>query len=470
MALDLDNFPYHESAKAGFEFERQVRRYLRESMPDDYVFRGGILMWDGGYGKEVDFLMAGPRGVIIIEAKFIKDAVMGDFQDENWLCTAPGTEDWNIKRPVEIINRKRSELKKRLETKINSLGSRSAVYRPYTEPLAVFVFSDCARIDRRITVCNTSPYHRVTHLKNLASVIKGWHINRGGPTLPLERENAKKILGWLRRTNLSPAPAMIGPYKIKSLNKGSRRLLDNGLIYTLCLLEETELDKKLRGKLYELPEDKNFDLELLLPQLRRHASVISELNHPNIHRYYAFLRSASGREFWVVEENIEGDTLEILLRGRTLTDLATVRKIMRGVAAGLQALHAKGIVHRELTPEAILVERGTKRAIITNFELAKLSGDPHTVALDHLRHNPYRATEVEVDPHNVDQKDDIYSWGAILYHLLTQEEYQGTFPNLGRFPKELHSDLAVAEWCLVPPRSERPSNFGDIFNAPGWSG
>ena len=117
MAIDLDNFPYDGPAKAGFEFEKQVRQYLRDDMPDDYVFRGGVLMWDGGYGKEIGFLMAGPKGVIILEAKFIKDAVTGDFQDENWLCTAPGTEDWIIKRPVEYINKKRAELKKRLEAK-----------------------------------------------------------------------------------------------------------------------------------------------------------------------------------------------------------------------------------------------------------------------------------------------------------------------------------------------------------------
>src|SRR5437870_2478597 len=122
MAIDLDSFPYDKPAKAGFEFEHQVRHYLRDRVPNDHVFRGGVLIWDGGYGKEVDFVIVGPRGLIIVEAKLVRDAIVGGFEDENWRCTAPDSEDWIIKRPVESINRKRSELRKHLEARIDSLG------------------------------------------------------------------------------------------------------------------------------------------------------------------------------------------------------------------------------------------------------------------------------------------------------------------------------------------------------------
>lgn len=54
------------------------------------MFRCGVLLWDGGYGKELDFLLVGPKGVIIIEAKKVEGAVIGSIEDENWVCRATG--------------------------------------------------------------------------------------------------------------------------------------------------------------------------------------------------------------------------------------------------------------------------------------------------------------------------------------------------------------------------------------------
>jgi serine/threonine protein kinase len=242
-------------------------------------------------------------------------------------------------------------------------------------------------------------------------------------------------------------------------------MTDNGLIYTIGVLEEPELGRKLRGKRYQLPEEKYVDLDHLIPQLQRHAVVLSTLNHPNIHRYFAFLRSSSGKEFWAIEEQIDGVTLESIIQRGDDIEPSTVRAIMLDIASALESLHSAGVIHRELNPGAIIIERGTNRAIVTNFELAKLMGAAYTVSCDTLPLSPYQPAEVQADPHSADQRDDVYAWGAIFYRLLTGEDYPGSFPMINRFSKHIRDDLNIVEWCLAPPRDERPRSFADVTSA-----
>jgi hypothetical protein len=459
MALDLDNFSYDQPSTSGFTFEREVREYLKDNISNNYVFRGGVLLWDGGYGKEIDFLLIGPKGVIIIEAKKVEGMIIGSLEDENWICRASGMEDRPIVRPINTMNNKLHEVTNRFKLK-------GDFYDSFKEPLGIFVFSDNASMDPRIMECNTSLRYRVTHLNNLARVVEKWQPYRRNKSVGLLDVNqAKKIISWIRKTNIDPSPDFIGPYKILNIDDTKYSAMGNDLEYSIGLLEEKELGTKLRGKKYELPKDEAFNLNNHTHLIQRHAAVIREIDHPNVHRYYAFIRSTSGREFWVVEKNIAGETLDKLMASGKPLPLDATHEIMRNVAEGLLAVHEKNIVHRELTPQSIIIERDTERAIVTNFELAKLlARDTITVANDRLPKNPYRAIEVEIDPHNVDRTADVYSWGAILYHLLTGEQYTGVFPTFGGFPRECHNDLSIAQMCLALQKDERPQSFREILS------
>lgn len=458
MALDLDNFPYEQPSASGFTFEREVRQYLKNKVSDDHVFRSGVLLWDGGYGKELDFLLVGPKGVIVIEAKKVEGVVIGSIEDENWVCRATGMEDRPIVRPLNIMNNKLHEVTRRFRAK-------GDFYDPFKEPLGVFVFSDNAVVDPRIMACNNSHRYRATHLRSLTQVIQGWQPHRRGEgTRSLKVSQAKKIVSWIRKTNIDPSPEFIGPYKIVQMDPAEYSIAGNCLKYSVGLLEEKELGTVLWGKKYALPNDGVANPDEFTHLIKRHAAVIREIDHPNIHRYYAFIRSASGRDFWVVEKNIAGDTLEALIERGTPLSFGAIRKIMRNVAEGLMAVHEKNIVHRELTPRSIIIDRDTESAVVTNFELAKLlAKDTVTVANDLLPKNPYRAVEAEIDPHNVDASADVYSWGAILFHLLTGKQHTGTFPAYETFPKEIHNDLSVAQMCLALHRGERPRSFKEVL-------
>ena len=84
-------------------------------------------------------------------------------------------------------------------------------------------------------------------------------------------------------------------------------------------------------------------------------------------------------------------TLDVALASVERRDLAAI-DLMRQIGLGIRAIHAGGFACRSLSPRAILIEQATKRAILTNFEMAKAAdGGPTVTAGQELAHNPDRA-------------------------------------------------------------------------------
>jgi serine/threonine-protein kinase len=91
---------------------------------------------------------------------------------------------------------------------------------------------------------------------------------------------------------------------------------------------------------------------------------------------------------------------------------------LRGITEGLLSLHAlkDTPVHRALNPDAVIVERESGRAILTNFECARLSNQP-TVVHGKFYADPYSAPEVVALPRNAEARSDLYSLAAIAYRV-----------------------------------------------------
>ncbi len=131
--------------------------------------------------------------------------------------------------------------------------------------------------------------------------------------------------------------------------------------------------------------------------------------HPNI---ASNLTAAWVEErWWVIDRWDEGPTLaERIAEGPLPRPL--LKKVMRGVAEGLLTLHGQKMVRRELTPKHIvLAERD--RAVLTDFELAKLLEGGPTVSPAEWPDDPYRAPEVSGET-TVTPAADVYSWGRIF--------------------------------------------------------
>jgi predicted Ser/Thr protein kinase len=173
----------------------------------------------------------------------------------------------------------------------------------------------------------------------------------------------------------------------------------------------------------------------------REARTAAGLSHPNIvpiHR----VGEAAGFVFFVMSY-VEGETLGERLRTRGPLPPADAARIIREVAWALAYAHGRGIVHRDVKPDNILLEAGTGRALVTDFGIAHGGGDaaPDTdpgkiVGTAHFM-SPEQAANGPVDG-----RSDIYSLGVVGYLAVS-----------GRLPFEstnLHAVL-VRQATEAPP-------------------
>lgn len=194
-----------------------------------------------------------------------------------------------------------------------------------------------------------------------------------------------------------------------------------------------------------------------------------EAAHPNVCRVYDVVE-IDGDAF-VTMEFVEGEDLASLLRriGRLSRDKAAV--VAREICAGLAAVHARGILHRDLKPQNVMLDaRGHARLL--DFGLATLADDPAGAAL--FAGTPaYMAPELLAgQPATV--RSDLYALGMVLYELFTgRRPFEEGGSRRSQPPEPLSHlvrglDPAVERAilrCLAPEASERPRSASVVMAA-----
>lgn len=164
-----------------------------------------------------------------------------------------------------------------------------------------------------------------------------------------------------------------------------------------------------------------------LARFEQEAQAAGGLNHPNILSIYD-VDTHDGAPY-VVAELLQGETLDERMNGSALPARKALDYALQ-VASGLAAAHEHGIVHRDLKPENIFITKDG-RAKILDFGLAKLTemdvGDVQSNILTRKAHTEpgtimgtvgYMSPE-QVRGLPVDQRSDIFSFGAVLYEMLS---------------------------------------------------
>jgi serine/threonine protein kinase/sugar lactone lactonase YvrE len=195
-------------------------------------------------------------------------------------------------------------------------------------------------------------------------------------------------------------------------------------------------------------------------RFEQEAKAAGLLNHPNITAVYD-IGTVEG-SLYVVTELLEGETLRSRLAGGALV----VRRALdyaRQIAAGLAAAHEKGIVHRDLKPENLFVTKDG-RVKILDFGLAKLTqpeeAGPQTNLPTATGTEPgvvlgtlgYMSPE-QVRGRPADARSDIFSFGAILYELLSgRRAFQGetTADTMSAILREEPPDLSATNRNVSP--------------------
>ncbi len=204
----------------------------------------------------------------------------------------------------------------------------------------------------------------------------------------------------------------LGKYKVlEKLGAGGM-----GIVY-LC--EHKLMRRKVAVKV--LPESGAEDAESLA-RFYREARAVAALDHPNIVRAYDI--DQDDKLHFLVMEHVDGSSLQEIVKKTGPMDVLRACHYIRQAALGLQHAHdAAGIVHRDIKPGNILVDRNGIVKIL-DMGLARFFHDEedvlsHKFEDDVLGTADYLAPEQALDSHSVDIRADIYSLGATFYFCLT---------------------------------------------------
>src|SRR5213596_399182 len=166
-------------------------------------------------------------------------------------------------------------------------------------------------------------------------------------------------------------------------------------------------------------------------RFQREAKAASSLQHPNIVQVYDY--GQTDGNYFIVMELVEGTDLRRYLRNRSVLDMDRAVIIAHDVALGLGAAHRRGIVHRDVKPQNVLVGRGGSIKL-TDFGIASVYKDINAERLTTtgmtLGTVQYYAPE-QAQGEIVSPAADVYALGIVMYEMLTgHPPFDGNSPVL----------------------------------------
>jgi serine/threonine-protein kinase len=171
----------------------------------------------------------------------------------------------------------------------------------------------------------------------------------------------------------------------------------------------------------------------------REARIAAQLSHPHIVPIH--LVEARGDLVYFVMALVEGESLGDRVRRTGPLSVPDAARVMREVAWALAYAHGRGVVHRDVKPDNILLERATGRALVTDFGIARSSAArPVTATGTILGTLQYMAPEQAIAAAVVDGRADIYALGVTAWFALTR-----------RLPFEAESAPALIAAHLLEP-------------------
>ncbi len=212
----------------------------------------------------------------------------------------------------------------------------------------------------------------------------------------------------------------------------------------------------------------------------REAQAVARIDHPNVVPVHS--SGEDHGQLFLVMPLLKGETLESRLKRERKLPPAEVARIGREVAAGLEAAHAVGLIHRDIKPGNIWLEADTGRVRILDFGLAK----PLTDAAAGLTETgvivgtPHYMAPEQAEGHSVDSRTDLFSLGAVLYHAATGERpFKGqtslavliavkvdTPPSIETLSPDLPPHLAsVIHKLLAKTAADRPTSATEVIES-----
>jgi eukaryotic-like serine/threonine-protein kinase len=235
-------------------------------------------------------------------------------------------------------------------------------------------------------------------------------------------------------SDTSGAPREVTPRPTPSVRKGTalgRYLIDevlgHGAMATVFRARDGQLGRTVAIKVMNLAIAARSDAG---ERFRREAQAVAALRHPGIVEVHDFAAATEHDPAYIVAELIEGPTLRAFLdgrRGRILPEAAVL--IAAQVADALAVAHENGIVHRDVKPDNVMLEkRGpAARVVLTDFGVAHITGLETMTASGALVGSPAYMSPEQARGHDVGPAADVWGVGVLLYQMVT-----GTLPFPGK--------------------------------------
>ncbi len=219
-----------------------------------------------------------------------------------------------------------------------------------------------------------------------------------------------------------------------------------------------------------------------LDRFREEAKLARRVTHPNICRIFDVGRDAD-RIFFTMEF-VDGETLAGLLRRCGRVTIEAALPLVRQMAAGLEALHQQGIVHRDFKTSNVLIAEsstGVQRAVITDFGLARPQEETMTLdaqGIPHIMGTPDYMAPEQLTGKSVTTATDVYAFGLVMYEMVAgRRPYPGgralenAVQRLGEAPPppSNHAEGIPRRWdrvilrCLERDPAARPSSASEVI-------
>jgi len=212
---------------------------------------------------------------------------------------------------------------------------------------------------------------------------------------------------------------------------------NNKMEYALKIMDYDHLLKILKNK---KPASINEKLDLIKKRFLKEAVFYKTIDHPNIVKIHIVdvIENVNGDSQipYLITNFINGKNLKDLIKDSGPLNFNTALKISDNILSALHTIHKKEFIHRDIKPGNIMIDSKTGTAILIDFGLAKdkLSDTTLTVSSEVMGTPAYMSPEQSRGLKGLDYKTDIYSFGIVLYEMLTGER-----PSMENV--ELSSDL-----------------------------
>lgn len=187
----------------------------------------------------------------------------------------------------------------------------------------------------------------------------------------------------------------------------------------------------------KIPHDHLLDDSEFAERFLREGALGATIHHPNIIRIFeAGLHE--GKPF-IAMEMIDGETLESRLARDGALPSSVAMEIARGIALALDYAHVKGVIHRDVKPDNVMLVKDSSVKVM-DFGIARVTAAPGLTATNTYLGTPVYSAPEAIDPNEVTTQSDLYSLGIVLYRMLCN-----------RVPFEAPSPLRVVELHRTAP-------------------